>query len=172
MFSLKSTKGFTLIELMVVVAIITLIATAILLNTNLSRPDTELKHHAKQIGKSLTLLMQEAILEDKIYAVSILIDKVIIYEFDRGKWISSESPLFKKLLKKKEYSNNLTIDNRSVPLYQNNTSGEPQLHILILSSGEMTIFQWEIKDVANNLTVIINSNMLGEILVEGPIESL
>jgi len=45
-------------------------------------------------------------------------------------------------------------------------------HILMLSSGEMSVFEWNIEDRKNNLSVKLNSTMLGKITMEGPEESL
>ncbi len=47
----------------------------------------------------------------------------------------------------------------------------PEPHILVLSSGEMTVFQWDIEDRENRLKVRINSTFLGDIKIEGPMET-
>lgn len=162
-------RGFTILEILVVVAVISIIASTILLNTTLSRPETELKKHATILGKTLQLLMQEAILEDRNYALSLMPGGFQILEYDGNAWTASKDPYFLSLQKKHDFSDELVIDTNIIKIEK---TEEPQPHILILASGEMTVFQWHIEDRENNLRVRINSGMLGNILIEGPAESL
>jgi general secretion pathway protein H len=166
---LKSDRGFTIMEILVVVAVISVIASTILLNTNLKRPGAELKEHASRIGKTLKLLMQEAILEDRNYALSLVPDSFIILEYNGQEWLPSEDRFILGLQKEHQYEDEVTIDNAIIAIEK---TEKPVPHILILSSGEMSVFQWAIADRENNLRALVTSNMLGGITIEGPAESL
>jgi len=165
----KTNRGFTIMEILVVVAVISIIASTILLNTTLKRPDTELKQHASRLGKTLQLLMQEAILEDRNYALSMVPKSFLILELQGGEWLPSEDRFIQSLKKKHVYFDELVIDENVINIEK---SKKPVPHILILASGEMSIFEWGIEDRANNLRVKMSSGMLGNITIEGPAESL
>ena len=107
----KNIRGFTILEILVVVGVISVIASTILLNTNLSRPDTEIKKHASIIGKTLQLLMQEAILEDRNFALSLIPGGYQILEYDGNEWSISKDTFFLKLQKKHDFTDELVIDN-------------------------------------------------------------
>lgn len=162
-------RGFTILEILVVVAVISVIASTILLNTNLKRPDTELKQHASRLGKTVQLLLQEAILEDRNYALSLIPFSFVILEYNGEEWLPSEDRFIKSLPKIHTYRDELTVDNALIAIEK---TDKPVPHILILASGEMSVFQWQIDDPQNNLQIRIESNMLGNITIEGPVESL
>lgn len=167
--SQQHSRGFTILEILVVVGVISVIASTILLNTNLSRPETEIKNHASTIGKTLQLLLQEAILEDKNYALSLVPDGYLILEYDGSEWLPSEDKYLLKLQKRHEFEDELIIDNSIISVEK---TDKPLPHILMLASGEMSVFQWNIEDQENDLRIRINSSMLGKILIEGPAQSL
>lgn len=165
----RSNRGFTILEILVVVAVISIIASTILLNTNLSRPDNELKKHANTLGKTLQLLMQEAIIGDRNYALSLMPGAYQVLEYDGNEWSLTTDPFFLSLHGEHEFHDELVIDQNIIRIEK---SEKPQPHILILASGEMSIFEWNIEDRENNFRVRINSSLLGKITIEGPAETL
>ncbi|MCP4077389.1 MAG: prepilin-type N-terminal cleavage/methylation domain-containing protein [Gammaproteobacteria bacterium] len=160
--------GFTIMEILVVVAVISIIASTILLNTSFHRPASELKQHAGNLNKTLQLLMQEAILEDRNFALSLLPKGYMVLEYDGQEWAQSSDKFLMKLQKEHDYSDELIIDSNIVKIEQKDKA-DP--HILMLSSGEMSVFEWNIEDRKNNLRVKLTSTMLGSITMEGPVES-
>jgi general secretion pathway protein H len=162
-------RGFTILEILVVVGVISVIASTILLNTNLSRPETKIKNHASTVGKTLQLLLQEAILEDKNYALSLVPDGYLILEYDGSEWLPSKDKYLLKLQKRHDFEDELIIDNSIISVEK---TDKPLPHILMLASGEMSVFQWNIADQQNDLRIRITSSMLGKILIEGPAQSL
>lgn len=161
----STNRGFTILEILVVVAVISIIASTILLNTSFHRPAAELKKHAGNLGKTLQLLMQEAILEDRNFALSVVPKGYFVLEYEGQEWLQSKDKFLLKLQKEHEYSDELMIDNNLVSIEK---TKKPKPHILILGSGEMSVFQWDIEDRENHLTIRISSTMLGDITIEGP----
>ena len=45
---------------------------------------------------------------------------------------------------------------------------EPDPHILILSSGEMTPFEWRIRDQYSKNGIVLQGNIVGGVLMTGP----
>ena len=162
-------RGFTILEILVVVAVIAISASVILLNLSVARPDQQLGEHAKRLGKTMQLLMQEAILDDRNYALSVAPQSYLVLEYDGAEWQQTADPFFQSLQKKHIYNDELIIDKNLVSIEDNE---KPEPHILLLSSGEMTVFQWDIEDPDNNLRVRLQSSLLGKIQIEGPAEEL
>ena len=164
----RSDRGFTILEILVVVAVISIVASAILLNTRFHRPESDLKQHASLLGKTLQLLMQEAILNDRNFALSVIPEGYLVLEYNGETWVPTQDSFLIRLQKKHAYNDELLIDRKSIPI-QNKEQPDP--HILILASGEMTVFEWNITDQENQLQVKLTSSMLGSITREGPAES-
>lgn len=158
-------RGFTILEILVVVAVLAISATTILLNSSFSRPERALEEHSQRLTKTLRLLYQEAILHDRNFALSIQPGQYLVLDFDGQGWVPSQEKFFAELLKPHEFSDEITVD-RQLLIIEKQT--EPQPHILILSSGETTPFEWDISDRDNQLKVNIKGNLLGNLLVEGP----
>jgi general secretion pathway protein H len=169
---MNTQRGFTILEILVVVAVISIITSTILLNTNLSRPDEALKQHISRVSKTLKMLMQEAILNDKNYALSLVPNGYLILEFTGEKFEPSEDKFLKKLANQYSYTDELIINNQIVKIVKKGKDEEPDPHILILSSGEMTPFEWHVSDTKNEVNSVIKANMLGDISSEGPAVSV
>lgn len=162
-------RGFTILEILVVVAIISIIASTIVLNTNLNRPESVLKTHVVQLQKIMQLLRQEAILDDKNFAISLIPDSYLVLEYNGEEWIPNSDRIFKSMQKPMPYHDELLVDKQLITIEK---TDEPKPHILILSSGEMSVFEWLIEDRKNQFKVRLSSTMLGDLTLEGPAESL
>ena len=162
---MRRLRGFTILEILVVVAVISVIASTILLNTDLGDPQKELERHATDIGKTLTLLHQEAIINDRNFALSLRPGGYSVLQFDGSNWIASEDRFLKGLARNYAYEDELIIDNQIVNVEKpDENSAEP--HILVLASGEMTGFDWIIADRDSESKVRLRANMLGQISIE------
>jgi general secretion pathway protein H len=166
---MKPQRGFTILEILVVVAVISIIASTILLSSDFSRADDRLNKHGTDLSKTLQLLMQEAILQDRNFALSVQPGEYSILEYNGEKFVPSEDTFIKKIGRKYDYEDELSIDQNIVKIEK---TKEPQPQILILASGEMTVFQWDIIDHDNDLRLRLNSSLLGKITMQGPAQSL
>ena len=59
----------------------------------------------------------------------------------------------------------LVIEDKVIDI---SSEDDPQPHILILSSGEMTPFEWRIRDELSQSGIMLQGNILGGILMIGP----
>lgn len=166
---MTSQRGFTILEILVVVAVISIITSTILLNTNLNRPEEALKQHTSRVTKTLKLLMQEAILNDNNYAISLFPGGYVVLVFDGEEWQPSDDKFLLSLKSLHRFSDELIIDSQIIQVEKKE---KPDPHILILSSGEMTPFEWHISDTENEINTVIQANLLGDISSEGPAVSL
>ncbi len=152
-----------------VIAVISIITSTILLNTRFNRPENLLKEHASMLARTMKLLLQEAILNDQNYALSVVPGGFKVLEFDGEGFTPSKQRFFTKLQKQHRYSDELVVDNNIVSIEDKQ---EPDPHILFLSSGEMSVIQWQIQDRENELNIQLNSSLLGSIQIEGPTQEL
>ena len=67
---IKSSKGFTIIEMMIVIAIIGVILTVAAPNFNAYRQNTNLKEAARDISSDISLYRQRAVTENRGYKIT------------------------------------------------------------------------------------------------------
>ncbi len=159
-------KGFTLFEIIVVVIIVTISVSAILLSTSFSGGSGDLKILGKDLSKTMRLLYQEAIFENKNFAISLKHQGFKVLEYDGQDWADSEQSFFRKLKLNNSQQSTLIIENLVVASVE---QSDPVPHILILSSGEMTPFEWQIRDSDSNTSVTISGDFLGNIMASAPV---
>jgi len=159
-------KGFTLFEIIVVVIIITISVSAILFSTSFSSGSSDLKILGNDLSKTMRLLYQEAIFENKNYAISLNHQGFKVLEYDGQDWAESEQLFFRKVKLNESQRSNLIIENLVVASVD---QSDPVPHILILSSGEMTPFEWQIRDSDTKSSITIFGDFLGNILASDPV---
>ena len=163
--SLGSTKGFTLFEIVVVVIIVTISVSAILFSTSFISGSSDLKLLGNDLSKTMRLLYQEAIFENKNFAISVNHQGFKVLEYDGQDWAVSEQSFFRKVKLNESQQSKLIIENLVVESVE---QSNPVPHILILSSGEMTPFEWQIRDSDTKTSITIFGDFLGNILASDP----
>jgi len=158
-------RGFTLWELLIVVAIIAITISMVQLSVGLSDETRDLKKVGKSLGKLFHLLSQEAVFESRNFAVSVEDQGFIVLEFNEGEWVRSEQSLFSKIKMTESQHSELIIEDKIIDI---STKTQPQPHILILSSGEMTPFEWRISDRLVQSGIVLQGNVLGGVMMVGP----
>jgi general secretion pathway protein H len=164
--SIGTTKGFTLFEILVVVIIVTISVSAILLSTSFVSGSDDLKELGNDLSKTIRLLYQEAIFENKNYAISINHQGFKVLEYDGEDWTESRQSFFRKVKLNESQQSSLVIENL---LVESVDQSDPVPHILILSSGEMTPFEWEIRDSDARASITIFGDFLGNVLANDPV---
>ena len=157
--------GFTLFEILVVVAIVTITISVVQLAPGLSDETRDLKRTGKELGKMFRLLNQEAVFESRNYAISVKDNGFIVLEYNEGKWLPVPDTFFARIRMAESQSSTLIIENQVIDISE---TTEPAPHILILSSGEMTPFEWRIDDDTLKSGIVLQGNILGAVLMTGP----
>jgi len=158
-------RGFTLWELLIVVAIIAITISMVQLSVGLSDETRDLKKVGKSLGKLFHLLSQEAVFESRNFAVSVQDQGFIVLEYNEGEWTRSEQSFFSKIKMTESQQSELIIEDQIIDI---STKTQPLPHILILSSGEMTPFEWRISDGLTQSGIVLQGNVLGSVLMTGP----
>jgi len=160
-----SQGGFTLWELLMVVAIVAITVSMVQLSVGLSDETRDLKRVGKDLGKMFHLLNQEAVFESRNYAISVKDKGFIVLEYNEGKWLPSAQSFFDKIKMTESQISELIIENQVIDISE---KAIPEPHILILSSGEMTPFEWHISDQLTQSGILLQGNVLGGVLMSGP----
>ncbi len=159
-------RGFTLFEILVVIIIVGITVGAILLSTNLSSDSRDLKGLGNDLSKLIRLLYQEAIFENRNYAISLHRQGFKVLEFNGEDWVVADQSFFRKIKLSESQSSDLIVENFAVkPVDQDDSTP----HILILSSGEMSAFEWRINDSESRASITIQGDLLGNIVMSGPV---
>ena len=161
----KSQRGFTLWELLMVVAIVAITVSMVQLSVGLSEETRDLKRVGKNLGKMFHLLNQEAVFESRNYAISVKDNGFTVLEYSEGKWLPTGQSFFDKIKMTESQTSQLIIENQVIDI---SDKTEPEPHILILSSGEMTPFEWRISDQLTQSGILLQGNVLGGVLMTGP----
>ena len=158
-------RGFTLWELLIVVAIVAITLSMIQFSVSLGDDTRDLKRVGKDLGKLIHLLNQEAVFENRNYAISVLENGYRVLLYEEGAWKIVDESFFKRFKMPESQKSELLIENQAVELA---SKENPQPHILILSSGEMTPFEWRIRDSVLRSGIMLQGNVLGGVLMTGP----
>lgn len=165
-YNARKQRGFTLWEILVVVLIVVITVSAVVSSTSFGQGDAKLKLLGSDLGKLVHLLYQEAVFENRNYAISITESGYNVLEYDGENWVPSPQRFFRKIKLGENREVNLIVDNLEVSAVAAN---EFVPHILILASGEMTPFEWQITDTNLNAQMIVQGNLLGKVTVLGPV---
>ena len=83
----------------------------------------------------------------------------------RGAWAPAGDSFFTRIKMTETQSSELIIEDQVIDI---SSKTEPDPHILILSSGEMTPFEWRIQDQYSQNRIVLQGNILGGVLMTGP----
>jgi hypothetical protein len=148
-----------------VVAIVAITVSMVQLSVGLSDETRDLKRVGKDLGKLFHLLNQEAVFESRNYAISVQDKGFIVLEYGEGKWLPTGQSFFDKIKMTESQTSELIIENQVIDISEKTV---PEPHILILSSGEMTPFEWRISDQLTQSGILLQGNVLGGVLMTGP----
>ena len=104
-------------------------------------------------------------MENKNYAISLNHQGFKVLEYDGQDWVESQQSFFRKVKLNESQQSSLIIENLVVESVE---QSNPVPHILILSSGEMTPFEWQIRDSDSKTSIVISGDFLGNILASDP----
>ncbi len=161
----SSQRGFTLWELLVVVAIVAITMSLVTLSFSLGDEHRDLKRITKDLGKVIHLLSREAVFKNLNYAISVQRSGYQVLVYKEGEWHLSEESFYQKFKMKESQFSRLFINDQTVAI-QSDGSSTPQ--ILILASGEMTPFEWRIGDRKSQHQVRLQGDLLGTVIAIGP----
>jgi general secretion pathway protein H len=174
----SSSRGFTLIEILVVVIIIATVVSIALLSVSVGGEDAELDQERRRLASLIETIQDEAVLQGREFGVEFMTSSYRFVEFDPLTRQWSEIPLddlyrLRRLPEGLEFE--LFIDDRRIGLESDpgrlDDRDEPSPdgvdryapHLFVFASGESTIFELHIVRPAIDRRLIIRGDVLGEL---------
>ena len=140
-------KGFSLIELLVVVFIIGLFAGMAVLSLNVAGVDRELEREARRLRSLLDTLVDEAVLQTRDYGVLFTSNgyRFFVYDYQSLSWLDPVGDGFlSEHMFAEPLAMTLFLEDREVALetvYVPVSGQQPQPQVMLLASGDITPFE-------------------------------
>lgn len=153
-------RGFTLLEIMVVVAIVGIFVGVVVLSTDLVSDERRLEQEARRLDTIVSFAADEALLQTQDFGILICEDSYhfFVYSYDVEDWVPYGVRPFEPRRLDEDMSLALKLEDRDIILETEAEAFDPQRseqltveelddlpdpQIVILSSGEVTPFQVE-----------------------------
>jgi general secretion pathway protein H len=164
-------KGFTLVEILVVVVIMAIVISAAILSIGTTGRDTQLDEESRRIEGLVGLLHERALLEGRDFGLRIepTAYEFVVYETRRDRWMTlDQEQEFRRRDLPKGLSFQLELDSRIVvvkPVDRNltNDSAPPAPQLAIAASGEGTPFRLTLLREGTPSKASVNGDALGKI---------
>lgn len=155
-------KGFTLLEIIVVVVIIGLVLTIAIPRLYRHNPESILDEEARRLARKIELAGQEATLKSIQLGLHIKSDTYRFLRFEENKWVQYDHDILKQYKLKNEVSLDLNLEGLPLKLSKEDKQDTPQ--ILILSSGEFSPFEITFRNRSKtDSSVTLTANPVGDI---------
>jgi general secretion pathway protein H len=163
-------KGFTLIEILVVLVIIAVIISLTVLTVSATGSDSQLDEESRRIEGLVGLLHERALLEGRDFGLRIepAAYEFVVYDPRRDRWMMLDQEReFRHRELPKGITFQLQLDSQTVvikPIDRNLSSGEPpRPQLAIAASGEGTPFRLTLQRDATQAKASVDGDALGKI---------
>ena len=174
----SSSRGFTLIEVLVVVIIVATVVSIALLSVSVGGDDAELDREGRRLASLIETIQDEAVLQGREFGIEFMTSSYRFVEFDPLTRQWSEIPFddlyrLRRLPEGLEFE--LFIDERRIGLdidpdrladRDESSSGavDPYVpHLFVFASGESTVFELHIVRPQIDRRLILRGDVLGEL---------
>ena len=165
--------GFTLVEILVVVAIIGLISAAILLSVSLTGRDRELEKESDRLLALFTYAREQAELQTREYGVLFQDDgyEFLAYDTRRALWrgVFEDDSLGARKLPD-GLGVKLTIDARPVVLTRPSDAKDKTPQVMIFSNGDLTSFSATLERDGGRRSVTLTQDDKGQVIEQPMVE--
>ena len=167
-------KGFTLVEILVVVVIMAIVISLVVLSVGITGRDTQLDDESRRIEGLVGLLHERALLEGRDFGLRIepTAYEFVVYDTRRDRWLMLDQEReFRHRELPKGITFQLQLDSQTVvikPIDRNLSSGDPpNPQVAIAASGEGTPFRLTLLRDATQAKASVDGDALGKISREG-----
>ncbi len=175
----RQPRGFTLIEILVVVIIIATISSMALLSLNLIGDDRELDTERKRLATLLEVAQDESVMQGREFGLEVLRTGYRFVEFNplTSQWseiLGDDLYRLRQLPEGMELE--LYVEDKRIMLDADpkvfETPKEDEIsmdvddympHLLLFSSGEMTAYEIRLRRDANDQELVMRGDILGDI---------
>ncbi len=169
-------KGFTLVEILVVLVIMAVVISMAVLSINVGGRDSQLDEEGRRIVGLIGLLHDQALLEGRDFGMLIEPQayEFLVYDNLRERWRPyDENPSFRRRTLPKGLRFGLALDSRPIVLKapDPNLPGDaapPAPQLAIAASGEGTPFQLTITRADTGAKTMVSGDAFGKTWLGGP----
>jgi len=165
------TKGFTLLELLVVIVLLGIVTSFAMLSLNLTGLESELDKEARKIHALIQLAKEEAIIKSQEVSLKIDNNKYFFeyLDWNSKSWLSKKDKVFRE--RKIHEGLNIHLENEANKMFfKNNENNKDKVEsgaVYFLSSGELSKFTIKISIKGNlQLYYKIESELNGNVKIE------
>ncbi len=164
--------GFTLLELLVVVAIIGILAGAVVLSLGSLGNDRQVEQETNRLRSLLSLLHEESLMQSRDYGVMFTATgyRFYIYDYQKLGWVD---PIDDRLLQlyhlRPQLNMALVLDGRDVELLRDFDAQDvdkPDPQVMLLSSGEITPFTLDVAREGREGAFVLTGELDGTFTVD------
>jgi general secretion pathway protein H len=166
-------RGFTLLEILVVVAIIAIISVGVLLSVNLTGRDRELQKEGDRLQALLTYAREAAELQTREFGVLFDDDgyEFLTYDQHEGVWRSiTEDDAFGPRKLPEGLDVKLTLDGRPVVLKRPADAKDKTPQVMIFSNGDLDTFAATLERDGGLRSITITEDDKGEVTEKEMVE--
>jgi general secretion pathway protein H len=163
-------KGFTLVEILVVMLIIAAVISLTVLSVNTTGRDSQLDEESRRIEGLVGLLHERALLEGRDFGLRIepAAYEFVSYDTRRNRWLMMDQEReFRHRELPKGISFQLQLDSQTVVIKaidRNLTSGDPPgPQVAIAASGEGTPFRLILLRDATQAKAVVDGDAMGKV---------
>ncbi len=168
-------RGFTLIEILVVVGIIAVVSVGVLLSVNLvSGRDGELEHESDRLLALFKYVRDEAALETREFGLRFDDDRYqfLVYDVHRQIWrpVTEDDALGERRLPA-GLDVKLTLDGRPVVLKRPQDPKDLKPQVMIYSNGDLSAFAATLERDGGVRSITITQDDKGEVIAQPLVEA-
>ncbi|HMH88037.1 MAG TPA: type II secretion system minor pseudopilin GspH [Steroidobacteraceae bacterium] len=163
-------KGFTLVEILVVIVIMAVVISITVLSVSSTGRDSQLDEESRRIEGLVGLLHERALLEGRDFGLRIepAAYEFVVYDSRRDRWMMLDQEReFRHRDLPKGITFQLQLDSHTVvikPIDKNLASGDqPNPQLAIAASGEGTPFRLTLQRDGTQAKASVNGDALGKI---------